>query len=84
MQPNSIPEVTCVEHEHTEATFPLHGDNFRTVCWLPADLEPLALVEACEWLQDCEVALAEFERQQQCTGTPDSSSALGAQERTNR
>lgn len=70
MQPKSIPEASCIEHEHTQTMFPHQGDNFHLISLLPNELDPAALAEAYQWLLDCKAALDEFERLKECTGTP--------------
>ena len=64
MQLNSIPEPVRVENERTLATFPASGNNFVTVTCLDDIQAPLALLEALAFVQDCQVALATFERLQ--------------------
>ncbi len=64
MQLNSIPEPVRVENERTLATFPASGNNFVTVTCLDGIQDPLALLEALAFVQDCQVALAAFERLQ--------------------
>ncbi|OQW99168.1 MAG: hypothetical protein BWK73_50945 [Thiothrix lacustris] len=64
MQPKSIPEPVRVEHERTLTAFPESGNNFVTVTALNGVQDPLALLEALAFVQDCAVALAAFERLQ--------------------
>lgn len=65
MQPKSIPEPVRAEHERTPAPFPTSGNNFVTVAYLDDDQAPLALLEAIAFVNDCAVALTEFERLKQ-------------------
>ena len=64
MQLNSIPEPVRVENERILAPFPTSGNNFVTVACLDGIQDPLALLEALAFAQDCQVALAAFERLQ--------------------
>ena len=64
MQLDSIPEPVRVENERTPAAFPESGNNFVTVTCLEGCQDPLALLEALAFVQDCQAALAAFEHLQ--------------------
>jgi hypothetical protein len=52
------------QHERTLTVFPESGNNFVTITALNGIQDPLALLEALAFVQDCAVALAAFERLQ--------------------
>lgn len=62
MQPNSIPEPLCSANERNTPPFPSCGDNFTTVIPLPMGTDALSLLEAIDFLQDCQVAMTAFEQ----------------------
>lgn len=70
MQQNSIHNTAHAENAQTQNTFPASGDNFTTIINLDGATDLKSLVEAIDFLEDCQVALAEFEREQNRTGTP--------------
>ena len=72
MQPKSIHNPAHIENAQTQnPSFPASGDNFTTVANLEGVIDPMALIEAMEYLDDIAVALADFEQERQRTGTPE-------------
>lgn len=74
MQDESIHNPTCTENVPTQKPFPASGDNFTTVTSLEGVTDPMTLLTAIDFLNDCAVALADFEQElepeKQRTGTP--------------
>ncbi|CAA6823596.1 MAG: Unknown protein [uncultured Thiotrichaceae bacterium] len=70
MQSKSIHKPACIENTRTLSTFPASGDNFTTVLSLDDQADTLAILEAMEFLDDYVMALAAFETELKCTGTP--------------
>ena len=69
MQRNSIHNPAQTENAQTQNPFPTSGDNFTTVAYLDDVIDPMALLEAMDILNDYAVALAAFEQEKQRTGT---------------
>ena len=70
MQSKSIHKPACTENRPTRTPFPTSGDNFTTVLRLDDQPDTLALLEAMEFLDDYEIALAAFEAELKRTDTP--------------
>ena len=70
MQSKSIHNPAHPENAQTQNPFPASGDNFTTVAKLDDVIDPMALMEAMDFLDDYAVALAAFEQEKQRTGTP--------------
>ena len=73
MQPKSIHNPACAENAPTQKPFPASGDNFTTVACLDGVIDPMALLTAIDFVNDCAVALAAFEEEKERTGTPETS-----------
>ena len=71
MQSKSIHNPAHIENAQTQNPFPTSGDNFTTVANLEGVIDPMALIEAMEFLDDYAAALASFEQEKQRTGTPE-------------
>jgi hypothetical protein len=71
MQPNSIHNPAHTENAQTQNPFPTSGDNFTTVACLDGVIDPMALLTAIDFVNDCAVALAAFEQEEKRTGTPE-------------
>ncbi len=69
MQPKSIHTPAPIENAQTQKPFPTSGDNFTTITRLDGVIDPMALIEAMELLDDIAVALAVFEQEKQRTDT---------------
>ena len=70
MQQNSIHNTAPTENAQTQNPFPTSGDNFTTVVCLDDVIDPMALLEAIDFLDDYAAALAAFEAELERTGTP--------------
>lgn len=70
MQSKSIHKPACIENTRTPSTFPESGDNFTTVLKLDGLPDTLALLEALEFIEDYQIAMAAFEEHQKRTDTP--------------
>lgn len=70
MQRNSIHNPAHTENAQIQNPFPASGDNFTTVACLDDVIDPMALLEAMDFLDDYAVALAAFEQEEGRTGTP--------------
>ena len=64
MQPKSIHNPAHIENAQTQNPFPTSGDNFTTVANLEGVIDPMALIEAMEFLDDYVIALATFEQEE--------------------
>lgn len=71
MQPKSIHNPAPIENAQTKTPFPTSGDNFTTIACLDGVTDPMALLTALDFVIDCTEALAEFQAEQECTGTPE-------------
>ena len=70
MQPKSIHKPACAENAPTQKPFPASGDNFTTIACLDGVIDPMALLEAIDFLDDYAAAMAAFEAELERTGTP--------------
>ena len=70
MQQNSIHNPAPTENAQTQNPFPTSGDNFTTLVYLDGFPDDTAALEALAFLDDCAIALADFEASKHCTGTP--------------
>ena len=70
MQRNSIHNPVRIENAQKQNPFPTSGNNFTTVACLDDVIDPMALLEAIEILNDYTVALAAFDQEKERTGTP--------------
>ena len=62
MQENSIQNpVGAATAPETFTSFPLNGDNFETVAFLPEQANLAAWAEARDFVIDCQITLAAFE-----------------------
>lgn len=65
MQENSIQNPAGAATAPEPLTpFPLRGDNFETVAYLPEQADLAAWAEARDFVIDCQIALANFEPEQ--------------------
>ena len=65
MQENSIQNPAGAATAPGSLTsFPLSGDNFETVAYLPDQADLAAWAEARDLVIDCQIALAAFETEQ--------------------
>ena len=64
MQSKSIHNPAHPENAQTQNPFPTSGDNFTTVANLEGVIDPMALIEAMEFLDDYVIALAAFEQEE--------------------
>ena len=71
MQPKSIHKPTCAENAPIQNPFPASGDNFTTVACLDGVIDPMALLQAIDFLDDYAAVMAELEAESDRTGTPE-------------
>lgn len=69
MQQNSIHNTAHAENAQTQNPFPTSGDNFTTIINLGGVTDLRNLVEAIDFLEDCQAAFAEFKQEKDRTDT---------------
>lgn len=69
MQPNSIQKPTRTENAQTQNPFPASGDNFTTLVNLDGIPDPMALLEAIAFIDDCAAMLAAVNAENRRIGT---------------
>lgn len=69
MPENSIHNPAYTENAQPKKPFPTSGDNFTFVIALDGDTDPIAVLEAIDFLDDYMVALTAFEHEVRRTGT---------------